>query len=164
MNNVGAIASAETRQRYVQFQINKTHKEGILSQVDVNQFTFVSVDNIDLLQRRVFVTVEIRVAAGTELPYKLLFFRNIQVTKLNCLDTAQVTAIQCPLVMDYHLHHLMLVHHLFFCHLPLVVDYHLHHLMLVHHLLFRHLPYWVRGRPIQLPSVLLLVQKGLVIE
>ena len=55
LNNVGAIASADTHQRHVQFYIERKRKEGILSELNVEQFTVVSVYNIDFLQRHAYV-------------------------------------------------------------------------------------------------------------
>ena len=55
LNGVGAIASADTHQRYVQFYIERKRKQGILSELNMERFTIVSVDNIDFLQRHAFV-------------------------------------------------------------------------------------------------------------
>ena len=55
LNSVGAIASADTLQRHVQFYIEKIRKQGILSELDLEKFTIVSIDNIDFLQRHASV-------------------------------------------------------------------------------------------------------------
>ena len=55
LNSVGAIASADTLQRHVQFYIEKRRKRGILSELDLEKFTIVSIDNIDFLQRHASV-------------------------------------------------------------------------------------------------------------
>ena len=55
LNTVGAIASADTHQRYVQYQVERKYKKGILSELEMDRFTVVSIDNIDFLQRHAFV-------------------------------------------------------------------------------------------------------------
>ena len=55
LNSVGAIASADTHQRYVQFYIERKCKEGTLSELNTDRFTIVFVHNIDFLQRHAYV-------------------------------------------------------------------------------------------------------------
>ena len=55
LNYVDSIASADTHQHYVQFQIERKHRNGILSELNMTHFSVVSVDNIDFLQRHAFV-------------------------------------------------------------------------------------------------------------
>ena len=55
LNSVGAIASADTHQRYIQFKIERKHRSGISSELNMTNFSIVSVDNIDFLQRHAFV-------------------------------------------------------------------------------------------------------------
>ena len=55
LNSVGAIASMDTHQRHVQLCVEKKCKRGILSELDMNNFTIVSIDNIDFLQRHAYV-------------------------------------------------------------------------------------------------------------
>ena len=55
LNSVGAIASVDTHQRHVQFYIERKREQGILSELNMENFTVVSVDNIDFLQRHAYV-------------------------------------------------------------------------------------------------------------
>ena len=55
LNRFGAVASVETHRRFVQFQIQKQQKEGLLYDLDLAKFTVVTVDNIDFLQRHAMV-------------------------------------------------------------------------------------------------------------
>ena len=55
LNSVGAIASVDTHQRHVQFYIERKREQGILSELNMENFTVVSVDNRDFLQRHAYV-------------------------------------------------------------------------------------------------------------
>ena len=53
LNRLGAIASADTHQRYAQFLVEKKLEAGVISELD-DSFTVVSVDNIDFPTKAFF--------------------------------------------------------------------------------------------------------------
>ena len=55
LNRFGAVASIDTHRRYVQYKIQQKVSSGYLSDLNMDEFTIASVDNIDFLQRHSFV-------------------------------------------------------------------------------------------------------------
>ena len=55
LKSVGAIASLDTLQRHVQLYNEKKCKRGVLSELNMENFTVVSVNNINFLQRHAYV-------------------------------------------------------------------------------------------------------------
>ena len=55
LNKFGAVASSDTHRRYVQFKVHQKIASGFLSELNLNNFTIASVDNIDIMQRHSFV-------------------------------------------------------------------------------------------------------------
>lgn len=52
LDRFGAIASADTHRRYVQYIIEKQLEVGMcMHDLDISKFTVVTIDNIDFLQR-----------------------------------------------------------------------------------------------------------------
>lgn len=55
LNRLGAIACADTQQRYVQFVVEKQLREGLVLELDKKVFWAVTVDNLDFLKPHAFV-------------------------------------------------------------------------------------------------------------
>ena len=55
LNRFGAVASSDTHRRYVQFKVQQKVSSGFLDDLNMDNFTVASVDNIDFLQRHSFV-------------------------------------------------------------------------------------------------------------
>ncbi len=55
LNRFGAVASNHTHRRYVQFKVQQKMKSGYLNDLNLNNFTVATVDNIYFLQKYSFV-------------------------------------------------------------------------------------------------------------
>ena len=55
LNRFGAIASSDTHRRYVQFKVQQKISSVYLSDLNLDNFTVATVDNIDFLQTHSFV-------------------------------------------------------------------------------------------------------------
>ncbi len=65
LNRFGAVASNDTHRRYVQFKVQQKMKSGYLNDLNLNNFTVATVDNIDFLQNITLYSMETKVAVGT---------------------------------------------------------------------------------------------------
>ena len=93
LNRFGAVASSDTHRRYVQFKVQQKMSLGFLNELNLDNFTAASVDNIDFLQRHSFVYCgdQSRSWHGTTIQVVQPLAGCAQATTNESMDTEQVS-------------------------------------------------------------------------